>query len=156
MLRQIGQANGIGLTCRGEVQHAVITGELAFDAQASFYPEQDRIQRKKDESDLLKEISPVVSTTKMFHLMQDDLLKFLLRKFLEQYRGKKDSRPEESDNTGAIDFGGDAKPDESTSLREKVLAGSVRFNGSCGCCNAPQFDDILKKPDRSHQGECSP
>jgi hypothetical protein len=156
MLRQISEADGIRLTCRGKVQYAVITCQLAFNAEASFYPEQNRVQRKNDQSDLLKEICPIVSTAKVLHLVQNDLLKFLLRKSLEQRRGNKNSRPEKSHDTGAIDFGRDAKHRGSAPLGKKSLAGSIRFTRRGGGSDAPQLDDILDEPDRSHQGETCP
>ena len=74
MFRQIGQTGCISFGSLSESEDALVAGQLALDAKTAFDPPQHRIQRKQHKAQLLQQIDPIVSTTQMFHLMQNNLL----------------------------------------------------------------------------------
>jgi len=102
VLGEAGQASRVCLACRGEVEYTIVARKLAFSAKASLDPEKDGIEGEEHEHYLLQKIGPIVEASKMFHLVQENMLKFLRRKSLEQVFGQQNSRMEEAGNTGTI------------------------------------------------------
>jgi hypothetical protein len=79
VLGETGQAGGVGHASSSEAENAIVAGQLALSAETPLDPEQSGVEREEDESELLKQIGPVIETSQMFHLVQKYLFELLRR-----------------------------------------------------------------------------
>ena len=126
---QVGEANGVGARGSGTAEDAVVAGKFAFEAETALDPDEDRVEGKEDEAELLEEVEPVVTAAEMLDLVQDDLVELRAGELFEDACWDEDARGKEADYAWPVDFSRGTECGGSTAIGEERGAGCGRHGG---------------------------
>ena len=77
MLGEPGEAVRVVEGCFGAGDDACVTGEFALEGETAVGEEECGVEREERESELLREVNPVVAATKVLALVKNDLVEIV-------------------------------------------------------------------------------
>jgi len=108
VLGKRGQAGRIGLGRVGRVEHALVAGKLALEAQPALDPGQRRVSAETRPARSLQQVQPIVGAAQVACLVQHNLLQLGGGELLDQPARDQNFGRKEANDAGAVDLIRDA------------------------------------------------